>query len=73
VITANLLAPLLLALAERIREPPRVLIASGLLIEQADEITSAFRERHGLGERARREQGEWSALLLERAHPRAYP
>jgi ribosomal protein L11 methyltransferase len=73
VITANLLAPLLLQLAERIREPPRVLIASGLLIEQADEIAHAFHERHGLRERARREQGEWSALLLEGAHVRAYP
>jgi ribosomal protein L11 methyltransferase len=65
VIAANLLRPLLLELAVRLREPPRLLIASGLLIEQADEIAAAFRERHGLRERARREQGEWSALLLE--------
>jgi ribosomal protein L11 methylase PrmA len=42
-----------------------VLIASGLLIEQADEVAGAFRERHGLRERARREEGEWAALLLE--------
>jgi len=73
VVAANLLRPLLLALAERMREPPRVLIASGLLIEQADEVADAFRQRHGLRERARREQGEWSALLLEGAHVRAYP
>jgi ribosomal protein L11 methyltransferase len=73
VILANLLRPLLLTLAERMREPPRLLIASGLLIEQADEIADAFRARHGLRERARREQGEWSALLLEGAGARAYP
>jgi ribosomal protein L11 methyltransferase len=73
VIAANLLRPLLLELARRLREPPRLLIASGLLIEQADEIAAAFRERHGLTERARREQGEWSALLLEAGSQRAYP
>jgi ribosomal protein L11 methyltransferase len=73
VILANLLRPLLLVLAERMHEPPRLLIASGLLIEQADEIADAFRARHGLRERARREQGEWSALLLEGAGARAYP
>jgi ribosomal protein L11 methyltransferase len=65
VIAANLLRPLLLELAARLREPPALLIASGLLIEQADEITAAFAQRHGLRERARVEQGEWSALLLE--------
>jgi ribosomal protein L11 methyltransferase len=64
-ITANLLRPLLLSLATRLHTPPRVLIASGLLIEQADEVAGAFRERHGLRERARREEGEWAALLLE--------
>lgn len=73
VIVANLLRPLLLELAQRMLEPPRVLIASGLLIEQADEVADAFRTRHGLRERDRREQGEWSALLLERAPVRAYP
>lgn len=65
VVAANLLRPLLLDLAGRLREPPRTLIASGLLIEQADEIAAAFAAGHGLRERARREQGEWVALLLE--------
>ena len=64
-ITANLLRPLLLELATRLQTPPRALIASGLLREQADEVAGAFRERHGLRERARREEGEWAALLLE--------
>jgi len=64
-ITANLLRPLLLELATRLRTPPRALIASGLLTEQADEVAAAFGERHGLRERGRREEGEWAALLLE--------
>jgi len=65
VITANLLRPLLLELAARLRTPPRALIASGLLTEQVDEVARAFRERHGLRERSRRGEGEWAALLLE--------
>jgi ribosomal protein L11 methyltransferase len=65
VITANLLRPLLLELAPRLQTPPRALIASGLLIEQADEVAGAFRERHGMRERARREEGDWAALLLD--------
>jgi ribosomal protein L11 methyltransferase len=44
-------------------QPPQRLIASGLLVHEADEIAAAF-ERHGLRERARLEQGEWAALLL---------
>jgi ribosomal protein L11 methyltransferase len=67
VIAANLLAPLLLDLAASMALPPRLLIASGLLLDQADEIVHAFAARHGLRERDRREQGEWVALLLEGA------
>ncbi len=66
-ITANLLRPLLLALAERLEAPPRVLIASGLLREQGDEVAAAFAAAQGLRERARHEDGDWAALLLERA------
>jgi ribosomal protein L11 methyltransferase len=65
-IAANLLRPLLLALAERLGAPPRLMIASGLLREQADEVARAFAARHSLLERARREDGDWAALLLER-------
>jgi len=64
-ITANLLAPLLLELAARMSVPPAVLIASGLLHEQADAVSAAFAKRHGMRERARREDGEWTALALE--------
>ena len=65
-VLANLLRPLLLDYAARLSEPPRTLIASGLLIHEADEIAAAF-AAHGLHERDRRERGEWAALLLSRA------
>lgn len=45
--------------------PDRV-IASGLLVGEADEIAGAFRSVAGLRESARRVSGEWAALLLER-------
>lgn len=64
-ITANLLRPLLLELAESLSEPPARLIASGLLCDQLDEVAGAFAEHQGLRERSRRHDGEWSALLLE--------
>ena len=64
VLVANLMRPLLLAVAGLIAEPPRALIASGLLDEEADEVAAAFgpslRERRRLSDRG------WSALLLER-------
>jgi ribosomal protein L11 methyltransferase len=69
-VLANLLRPLLLDYARRLAEPaapppPGTLIASGLLIHEADEIAAAF-AAHGLRERDRRERGEWAALLLTR-------
>jgi ribosomal protein L11 methyltransferase len=73
VVLANLLRPLLIDLAEKMAEsgvpslPTRLdLIASGLLCEQADEVADVFARRLGLSERARLEQGEWSALWLTR-------
>ncbi len=64
-VAANLLRPLLLSFAERLGSPPpERLILSGLLREEADEVVAAFAP-HGLRERARREAGEWAALLLE--------
>jgi ribosomal protein L11 methyltransferase len=66
VVVANLLRPLLLHLAEHgfAGEPPRVLIASGLLRDEADEVAAAFARRRGLHERARSHGGEWAALVL---------
>lgn len=67
VVAANLLRPLLLKVAETgfAPEPPRVLVASGLLRREADEVAAAF-ACHGLRETARRELGDWAALQLER-------
>jgi ribosomal protein L11 methyltransferase len=62
-VLANLLRPLLLDYAARLTDPPRTLIASGLLVHETDEIAAAF-AAHGLHERDRRERGEWTALLL---------
>jgi ribosomal protein L11 methyltransferase len=66
-VAANLLRPLLLAVARAGfgGEPPRTLIASGLLRHEADEIAAAF-AAHGLRELGRRETAEWAAVLLVR-------
>jgi ribosomal protein L11 methyltransferase len=66
-VAANLIRPLLAHVA-RVgfdADPPRVLVASGLLHAEADDIARAF-EAHGLRERARRHSGEWAALTLAR-------
>ena len=67
-VAANLLRPLLLALARAgFRDPqPATLIASGLLREEADGVSAALAARTGLAERARLEEGDWAALLLAR-------
>ena len=64
---ANLLRPLLVQVARAgwDGEPPRALIASGLLAHEADEVAAAFAP-HGLREADRRGGGEWAALLLRR-------
>ena len=64
-VTANLVRPLLLRIAERMRRPPERLIASGLEPGEAGEVAAAF-ARHGLALRARRDGDGWSAILLAR-------
>lgn len=64
-VAANLLRPLLLAL--RFDEPPKQLIASGILRTEADEVAAAFSAAHDLVEVRRVSAGEWSALLLRRS------
>jgi ribosomal protein L11 methyltransferase len=62
-IAANLMRPLLLRVAELVRERPRFLIASGLLDAEADEVAAGFlplREVRRLSDRG------WTAVLLER-------
>ncbi|MBW3652210.1 MAG: 50S ribosomal protein L11 methyltransferase [Actinobacteria bacterium] len=68
-VVANLLRPLLEHVARTgfDGEPPRVLIAGGLLRAEADAVAAAFASDHGLRERARRERGEWAALTLARS------
>ena len=63
VVCANLLRPLLLEVAARLERPPELLIVSGLLRAEGDEVAAAF-ARHGLRERDRRAGGEWVALAL---------
>jgi ribosomal protein L11 methyltransferase len=62
-VAANLTRPLLLRLAERMADRPGALIASGVLVEEADEVAAAFEP---LRARRRRSSGGWSALLLGR-------
>jgi ribosomal protein L11 methylase PrmA len=68
-VLANLLLPLLLEVAEAgfDGEVPELMIASGLLTEQADQVADAFGSKHGLLEQERLGSGEWAALLLARA------
>jgi ribosomal protein L11 methyltransferase len=66
-VLANLLRPLLLrvaadGLAGDAR--PRAIIASGLLREEAGEVSGALTARFGLSESQRRHKGNWAALLL---------
>lgn len=66
-VLANLLRPLLVRIARdgfADGAVPDVLIASGLLAHEADEVATAFDAAMGLREAGRRESGEWAALLL---------
>jgi ribosomal protein L11 methyltransferase len=62
VVAANLMRPLLLQLTAAMRErPPGVLIASGLLDHEADEVAAAFAP---LRESRRLSMKGWTAVLL---------
>jgi ribosomal protein L11 methyltransferase len=63
VMTANLVRPLLLELARRMPESPELLIASGLLEGEEDEVAEAFGQ---MREQRRLRLEGWSALLLAR-------
>ena len=62
-VCANLLRPLLLDVASLMRDVPSLLIVSGLLREEGDEVSRAFGAR-GMAELARAEGGEWAAIAL---------
>jgi ribosomal protein L11 methyltransferase len=66
VMVANLLRPLLLELAGTLTASPAHLLASGLLVEEVDEVSDAFGAHLGLQERERRHSGEWAAVWLTR-------
>jgi len=68
VVLANLLAPLLVRMATELCArvaPGGVLIVSGLLVEQQDEVVAAFSQA-GMAVANRRSDGEWVALELRR-------
>ncbi len=61
-IVANLMRPLLVRIAQLIALPPKRLILSGLLEQEADEVAAAFAP---LVERRRLSDQGWTALLLD--------
>lgn len=63
VMTANLMRPLLLRVAEQLPEQPDTLIVSGLLEGEEEEVAAAFAS---LRERRRVRLQGWSALLMTR-------
>jgi ribosomal protein L11 methyltransferase len=64
-VVANMTSPILKAVARQIAAPPQALICSGLLLTEQDEAAAAFAAA-GLSEHARRQDGDWAALLLRR-------
>jgi ribosomal protein L11 methyltransferase len=64
-VVANLVRPLLLELAAGLERPPERLLASGLQLDEVEEVVAAF-ARHGLQMRERRDGDGWSAVLLAR-------
>ncbi|HEX2015180.1 MAG TPA: 50S ribosomal protein L11 methyltransferase [Solirubrobacteraceae bacterium] len=65
-VAANLVRGLLLELSRQITDPPRVLIAGGLLEAEEAEVAAEFAGRHGLDVHSRRSAEGWVALRLER-------
>ncbi|MDX6641112.1 MAG: ribosomal protein methyltransferase [Solirubrobacteraceae bacterium] len=63
-IVANLLRPLLVAM--ELSEPPRTLVAGGLLVAEGDGVTAAL-GRHGLREVRRLEAEGWLAVVYQAA------
>ena len=61
---ANMTSPILKAVATHLAlELPRVLVLSGILPLELDEVVAAFAPA-GYGEQDRRQMGDWAALLL---------
>jgi len=62
-VTANLTGPLHGRIAAALRRPPERLIAAGMLARDVDDVVAAYAP-HGLREAARRDEGEWAAVVL---------
>ena len=69
VVVSNLLRGLLLELAGALPEPPRALIASGLLTGESVEVARAFGTRLGMRVRARAASAGWEGVWLEGPAP----
>ena len=69
-IVANVLLVPLLELARRLDPRPQRLIASGLLVDQGDELAAELARCQGLREATRAHDGEWLAILFVAAGPR---
>ncbi len=65
-VVANLTAPLLESVADRLVDPPPALVCSGLLTAEADRVELALAAA-GLEPVERRTRGEWAALLARSA------
>ncbi len=62
-VVANLTAPVLRDVAANLADPPRQMILSGLLTDEAQGVADEFGV-HGLKAAERLDSGDWSALLL---------
>jgi ribosomal protein L11 methyltransferase len=67
-VVANLTAPLLRGIAARPDFTPNVLIASGMLERETDEVADALSRRR-MAVRERLVEGEWAALRLAQPEP----
>jgi ribosomal protein L11 methyltransferase len=65
VIVANLTAPLLEPVAERLETTPQTLVCSGLLATEIDRVSAAMANA-GLEVASERRGGEWAALLCRK-------
>ena len=68
VVLANLIASVLIALAEPLRDelrPGGLLLASGIFVDREDEVANAFRAA-GLDVVGRAAEGEWVAVMARR-------
>ncbi len=59
---ANLTAPLLESVAEKLSDPPRALVCSGLLVSEQQRVEAALAGA-GLTVAERRQRGDWAAFL----------